>query len=183
MTDTVLARRYAQALFTLGGREGSDTLRKRGNCLRELCGMLAIQPMLGQTLKSPVIEVRDKKAVLNKLLARLGADATMMNFCFLLADKKRLGSLVAIAQSYGEMLDEADGIRRGKVTTAIQLSPAKQAALKDELQKRTGCKMELVFAVDPEILGGMVLAVGDKVLDSSLRAQLGNLRETLIRGL
>lgn len=183
MTDTVIAHRYAQALFSLGDREGPAALAKHGACLKGLAEMIDMQPMLSQTLKSPAIDIKDKKAVLATLLDRLGADGTMRNFCFLLADKKRLGSLCTIAESYVRMLDEVNGIKRGKVTTAIQLTPAKQSALKDALQKKAGGKMELVFAVDPEILGGMVLAVGDKVLDSSLRAQLGNLRETLIRGI
>jgi len=183
MTDTVIARRYAQALFTLGSKEGGDTLEKHGESLRCLAEMLAVQPMLAQTLKSPVIAASDKKAVLGTILGKLGASGIMHNFCFLLADKKRLGSLDAIAECYGEMLDQAKGIMRGKVTTAIMLAPGKQAALKDALQRKIGGKMELTFAVDPEILGGMVLAVGDKVLDSSLRAHLGILRETLIRGI
>lgn len=183
MTDTVIARRYAQALFAKGSRDGGGALEKRGGCLKDLCKMLDIQPMLAQTLRSPVIDATEKKAVLAALLGKLDADNVTRNFCFLLADKKRLGSLRAIAACYGEMLDQANGIRRGTVTTAIPLTPAKQAALKDALQRKTGARMELAFAVDPEILGGMVLAVGDRVLDSSLRAQLGNLRESLIRGL
>lgn len=183
MTDAVMAKRYAQALFALGGKAGSKELEAHGRCLAELAGMLRAQPMLAQTLKSPVIETDDKKAVLGKLLSKMGADTIMRNFCFLLADKKRLGSLPLIAGCYGDMLDSANGVKRGQVTTAVQLSPAKQAALRDALQRKAGGKMELTFAIDPEILGGMVLAVGDKVLDSSLRAQLGNLRKSLIRGL
>lgn len=183
MTDSVVAHRYAQALFSLGNKEGGGAREKHGVCLAELARMLAIQPKLAQTLKSPVIEISEKKAVLSELLKMLKADGTMRNFCFLLADKGRLGSLADIANSYGMMLDEANGVRRGKVITAIKLSPAMQANLKKELEKKAGGPMELVFAIDPEILGGMVLAVGDKVLDSSLRAQLGILRETLIRGM
>lgn len=182
MTDAVIARRYAHALFALGGNAGAQALEAHGRCLLDLTGMMREQPKLAQTLKSPAIGIADKKAVLATLLGRLGADATMKNFCFLLADKKRLGSLGRITECYGQMLDEANGVKRGRVTTAIQLTPAKQAALRDALQRKAGGKMELTFAIDPEILGGMVLAVGDKVLDSSLRAQLGNLRKSLIRG-
>ncbi|MDE7241338.1 ATP synthase F1 subunit delta, partial [Desulfovibrio sp.] len=119
---------------------------------------------------------------LSALLDKLGADKTMRNFCFLLADKERLASLRQIAEWYGILLDEANGVLRGKVITAIKLSKAKQEKLKAELAKKSGGDIELAFSVDPEILGGMVLAVGDKVLDSSLRAQLGILRETFKRG-
>ena len=182
MTDTVVARRYASALFALGRREGGDALSRHGACLAALGEMVALEPKLGAVLKSPVIGMEEKKAVLGALLDKLGADKTMRNFCFLLADKERLGSLVQIADWYGILLDDANGVLRGKVITAIKLSKEKQEKLRAELAKKSGGDIELAFSVDPEILGGMVLAVGDKVLDSSLRAQLGILRETFKRG-
>ena len=183
MTDNLAARRYAGALFALSGREGGDARDRHGKCLAGLAEMLRIEPRLAQTLKSPVVSGAEKKAVLDELLKYLDTDATMRNFCHLLADKGRLGALASIAAVYGDMLDAANGVLRGKVTTAIRLSPEKQARLREDLKKKIGSDIELGFAVDPEILGGMVLAVGDKVLDSSLRAQLGILRESLIRGM
>lgn len=183
MTENVVARRYASALFSLSGREGGDARTRHGECLADLADMMALAPKLALTLKSPVVETREKKAVVDELLKRLDADRTMRNFCHLLADKNRLGELGGIARCYSEMLDAANGILRGKVITAVRLSPQKQEALKEQLRKKIGADIELVFDVDPAILGGMVLAVGDKVLDSSLRAQLGILRETLIRGM
>ena len=80
------------------------------------------------------------------------------------------------------MLDEAKGILRGQCITAVKLSNDKKANLKDALQKKAGADIELTFAVDKDILGGMVLKLGDRVLDASLRAQLGILRETFKRG-
>lgn len=183
MTETVIARRYANALFALGKKEGESALEAHGACLAELADLLQVEPRLGVVLKSPVVSIPEKKAVLDSILQKLNADATMRNFCFLLADKERLGALADIANWYGILLDETKGILRGKVITAIQLSPARQAQVRDTLKKKTGSDMELVFSVDPEILGGMILAVGDRVLDSSLRAQLGILRENLKRGL
>lgn len=183
MTDNVIARRYAGALFAIGNREGGGAREKRGECLAAIAGMLEAEPKLGLTLKSPVVEIPEKKAVMREILKRMDADQTMRNFCDLLADKNRLGELAGIARCYGNMLDAANGILRGKVTTAINLSPEKRAALKERLKEKIGSDIELAFDVDPEILGGMVLTVGDKALDSSLRAQLAALRETLIRGM
>lgn len=183
MTETVGSRRYAGALFSLSGREGGNARERHGECLAGLVEMMRLEPRLAQTLKSPVISAQEKKGVLGELLKYLDADATMRNFCFLLADKGRLGELAAIERCYGDMLDAANGVLRGKVITAIRLTQAKQEKLKEELKRKIGSDIELRFDVDPEILGGMVLAVGDKVLDSSIRAQLGILRETLIRGI
>ncbi len=183
MNDAVIARRYAEALFSLSRREGGDAAERHGQCLAGLAGMIGLEPRLAQTLKSPVVSIAEKKAVLKELLKYLDSDVTMSNFCNLLADKGRLGALLSIERCYRDLLDASRGVVRGKVTTAIQLTPAKQDRLREELKKRIGSDIELQFDVDAEILGGMVLAVGDKVLDSSLRAQLGILRKSLIRGM
>lgn len=183
MTETVIARRYANALFALGRKQGGDALDRHGDCLADLAEMTRVEPKLGLALKSPVIGIDEKKALLGALLDKMAADATMRNFCFLLADKERLGVLADIADWYGILLDEANGILRGKVITAIKLSPERQAEIKASLAQKMGRDMQLVFSVDPAILGGMVLAVGDRVMDGSLRAQLGILRETLKRGI
>lgn len=183
MNDAIVARRYAAALFSLGKKQGEAAMDSYGQSLAELAEMLSSEPKLGQLLRSPVIGPDEKKAVLGALLDRMSAAPAMRNFCFLLADKERLGSLASIADWYGIMLDEAHGVLRGKVITAIKLSPERQVKLKEDLQKKIGKDMELVFSVDPEILGGMILAVGDRVLDSSLRAQLGAMRENLRRGM
>lgn len=183
MTDNVVARRYAGALFSLGKKQGLEALNSHGECLGSLCGAMAAEPRLEQVLKSPVIGIEEKKAILGSILEKLGGDKTMRNFCFLLADKERLGSLKAIADWYGILLDAANGILRGKVITAIALNPERQESLKQELQKKSGKNMELTFSVDPSILGGLVLAVGDKVMDSSLRAQLGMMHDILRRGI
>ena len=182
MINTVVARRYANAIFALGKKDGDAALSSRGDCLASLGEMLVAAPGLDLTLKSPVIGVSEKKAVLDKLLTKLKADQTMRNFCFLLADKERLAFLSEIAAWYGKLLDEAKGIIRGQCITAVQLSADKKSKLKDTLQQKAGTDIELTFAVDKDILGGMVLKMGDRVLDASLRAQLGVLRETFKRG-
>lgn len=183
MTETVIARRYAGALFSLGRKQGSDALEKHGQCLAELAALIQEQPRLGAVLKSPVVSPAEKKAVLKSVLDLLDADTTMRNFCYLLADKERLGVLKDIAGWYSILLDETRGILRGKVITAVRLTPEKQSHVRESLRSKTGKDMELVFSTDPEILGGMILAIGDRVLDSSLRAQLGMLRENLKKGL
>ena len=116
------------------------------------------------------------------LLKKIKADKTVSNFCLLLADKERLAYLGEIVGWYGKLLDDAKGIIRGTLTTAVELTDNKRAELKAELEKKAGASIELAFDVDASILGGVVLKVGDRVLDASLRAQLAILRETFKRG-
>ena len=182
MTDAVVARRYALALFTLGKKAGMKDLEQYGAGLTALDGLLASSPDLDKVFRSPVVTVAEKRKVLQKLLKTVGADKTMTNFCLLLADKGRLSSLRHIATCYGTLLDTEKGVIRGRLLTAVSLDNKKQAQLKDLLEKKAGKSIELAFDVDKSILGGVVLKVGDRVLDASLRAQLAILRDTIKRG-
>ena len=80
------------------------------------------------------------------------------------------------------MLDDASGIVSGKLVTAVALSDSRKVELKERLEKQTGKKLVLDYATNAEILGGLVLQIGDSVLDASLRAQLNILKETIKRG-
>ncbi len=182
MINTVVARRYANAIFALSEKEGTEALTKRGECLASLKNMIAATPGLDLTLKSPVVSIDEKKAVLGKLLDEIKADKIVRNFCFLLADKKRLAFFRDIAARFEELLDTKKGIIRGRVVTAISLAKNEKKKIEEELSKKSGGEIKLEFAEDPSILGGMVLHMGDRVLDASLRAQLSILRETFKRG-
>lgn len=144
--------------------------------------MVAVSPDLDKVFKSPVVSVDEKRHILEKLLKSLGAGKVVTNFCLLLADKGRLPSLRHIATYYGTLLDAEEGIIRGHLLTAVPLDEKKKTELKKLLEKKAGKSLELAFDVDKSILGGVVLSVGDRVLDASLRAQLAVLRDTIKRG-
>ena len=130
MTDTRIARRYASAIFALGENEGKTANAKRGETLKALDSLLDESPALDRVFKSPIITVAEKKKIVGDLLDKLDADPVTRNFCFLLADKDRLAFFRAIVQAFSKKLDEAQQIIRGKLTTAIALSAAKQKAVK-----------------------------------------------------
>lgn len=116
------------------------------------------------------------------MLVQCQAGTAEKNFFSLLADKGRLALIPVIVADFKAMLDEAKGISRGLVTTAIELDNDKKSEILSQLEKQTGRKLVLSYAVDTRILGGIVLKVGDIVYDASLRAQLDNLRESIKRG-
>ncbi len=182
MTDKRIARRYASAIFQLSMQEGGSVTGRRGRTLSSLKDLLDENAALENVFKSPIFTVEEKKKVISDLLDRVGADAVTRNFMCLLADKERLPCFRGIVQAYTRLLDEATGVVRGTLTTAIPLSQAKQKSVRQELAAKAGASLELAFNVDPSILGGIVLKVGDRILDSSLRAQLEILRGTLKRG-
>ena len=182
MTENVVARRYAKALFAVAQKGGDGDLDAYGKDLAGLADVLVTAPEALGFFKNPTFNANEKKAVLGDLLAKLSVKPTVKNFCDLLADKDRLPVLPAIAEVYKKMLEDAQGVVAGSLVTAVELPAARQAAIKDELSKKAGKTLVLDFAVDPEILGGVVLKVGDKVLDASLRAQLHILKEQIKRG-
>lgn len=182
MSGNIVARRYAKALFTVGQKQGAAELEAYGKQLAELAEVMAGAPEAMRFFKNPVFSVEEKKAVLGQITGKLGLTKTLGNFVSLLADKSRLVSLPEIAADFGAMLDELNGIVSGKLVTAVSLSDARKVELKERLEKQTGKKLVLDFDTNAEILGGVVLQIGDSVLDASLRAQLNILKETIKRG-
>ncbi len=182
MSGNIVARRYAGALFTVGTKAGDSALETYGKQLADLAGALAEAPEALRFFNNPVFSVAEKKAVLKQILEKLGVTGPVANFANLLADKSRLVNLPEIAADYKAKIDEAAGIVSGKLVTAVALSDARKVELKERLEKQTGKKLVLDYAADPDILGGVVLQIGDSVLDASLRAQLNILKETIKRG-
>ncbi|MDR2076067.1 MAG: F0F1 ATP synthase subunit delta [Desulfovibrio sp.] len=182
MTDSSIARRYARALFTLGRKTGAATLEEYAAALFALRDALAISPDLARVLHDPVFTVAEKCSVLEALGGKFGAGESLLNFWRLLADNNRLTELANIAAAFGAFLDEEKNILHGRLATAVPLSAEQQKALAGELQTKTGRALALEFTVNPEILGGVVLSLGDQVLDASLRAQLSILKDTIRKG-
>ena len=127
-----------------------------------------------------------RDVVVNISLETPSVSANEMNILILSTEGvrpfKTYTSLPEIAEDFGAMLDEKNGVVSGKLVTAVALSDPRKVELKQRLEQQTGKKLELSFATDAEILGGVVLQIGDSVLDASLRAQLNILKETIKRG-
>lgn len=182
MIGNVVARRYARALFSLGKKTGGGELEAYGKSLSELAVVLEQSPALLRVLKNPIFSVEEKKGVMAKVLEKVSAAPTVANFVKLLADKERLDILPEIAADFGALLDAEKGVMRGVLVTAVPLSEAKAGEVKTKLEGQTGKKLELDFSDDAGILGGVVLKIGDMILDASLRAQLGIMKENIKRG-
>ena len=182
MTGNIVSRRYAKALFSVGQKQGEKSLVEYGEVLVELSSALKDSPEGLRFFQNPVFSAEEKKAVLGKLLESGSDGDVVKNFCYLLADKGRLSCISEIAHEYSKMLDAVQGVVRGKLVTAIQLTQKRQSEIKDRLEDQLKCKLELEFAVSQKILGGVVLKVGSKVLDASIRAQLQMMKEQIKRG-
>lgn len=182
MTGDIVARRYAHALFAIGREQGLNELESYGRTFEKLTDLLDQSQDLDRLLRAPVISAGEKNAVLDKVLKGLDASPIMFSFCHLLAEKTRLPLLRAVADAYRAQLDEAKGVVRGTVVTAVPLDSQREQELAATLGKKAGAQLVLGFEVDPDILGGLVLHLGNTVMDASLRAQLCALIDTIKRG-
>ncbi|KAF5033082.1 ATP synthase subunit delta [anaerobic digester metagenome] len=182
MTGNIVARRYAKALFALAKKAGKKAPAEYGKDMEAFASVLEASPDLLKVFANPVVAAEDKKAVLAGVVGKLGLKPMVVNFLSLLADKERLAFVLEVSAYYRTLLDEAEGVLRGQLVTAYALSDQRQDQIKAKLEKQSGKKLVLSFGVDPAILGGVLLKVGDKVLDASLRAQLEILKEQIKRG-
>ena len=145
MNGDIVAQRYAKALFALGQQEGMAKLEQYGENLSALEGVLEDSPELVRLFHIPVISVAEKQKVLSQVLDKLDVDPMIKNFCSLLAEKERLPLFEEIAEAFGKLLDEAWGVVRGKLLTAVSLSKEQQAGILARLEKQTSKQIALKF--------------------------------------
>jgi len=182
LIGNVVSRRYAKALFAVGAATGEAEQAKYGEQLVAIGASIEDAPEATAFFKNPTFSVEEKKEVLNQLIEKVSVDPMVKNFCELLADNGRVEMLPAVASDYKAMIDAVTGVIAGELTTVSELNEERKSAIQANLEKQAGKKLELSFATDKEILGGIVLKVGDKVMDASLKAQLQILKENIKRG-
>jgi ATP synthase F1 delta subunit len=128
---------------------------------------------------SPRFSTAEKKEAIRRIIS--GADERFLNFLELLAERHRLPVTFRTRRAFDELWREERKLLSVQVTSAVELDAALVKSIGDRIQERTGRQIELDSKLDPEILGGLVLRVGNKVLDASVRGRLDRLRRTLTR--
>ncbi len=172
-----LARRYAKALFGLA--TDKKVVDKVGTDLRALRQAFTVSPELGAVLGSTRNSRASRKAIVDALLQRIGANELVKTFSYLLLDKERLVAIPDISREIDAMIEEKAGRVQAEVTSAVALTPAQLASITTTLEQLSGKKVIVEKKQDPSLLGGVVAKVGDVVYDGSLRTQLRALRDQL----
>lgn len=177
MKQTILARRYAKALFAVGKEQG--TYEAYNDALQGLGALYEATPEVADALTNPLYPVDVREKVMAGIVSSMDVDKVMGNFLNLLVQKKRAEILPEIAEEYKIMVDDEKNISHGSVISAVELSDELQAKVQATLEKLTGKKVELTTSVDPSIIGGVIAKVGDLVLDGSIKAQLAGLKDSI----
>ncbi len=177
MKHTILARRYAKALFAVG--KENDAYEAYNETLQGVAGLYISTPEVADALTNPLYPIDVREKVMAGLINSIGVDKVSANFLNLLVEKRRAEILPEIAEEYKIMVDEEKNISHGSVTSAVELSDELQAKIQAALEKLTGKKVELSTSVDPSLIGGIVAKVGDLVLDGSIKTQLAGLKDSI----
>jgi len=131
-------------------------------------------------LESPAVTKEEKRGVADKISARLGASKILRNFLLVIIDHQRMHQLPEILECFQNVLHERQGIAEAEIFSAIVLNDTQKTEMKQTLERVTGRKIEAKFSLDPNLLGGALVRVGDTIYDGSLRNRLNGLRERLL---
>lgn len=171
----VAHRTYARALFEAAKDEGRlDGVHEQ---LADFVATVDQVEELRAVLESPELDSRAKAALLDQVLG--DADELVRNFVRLLAEKGRSGELDEIAREFEALVAQDQGILDVELTTAVDLSQQEFDDLVVRVGQASGRKVRASRAVDPDLVGGLVLQIGSRRLDASIRGRLERLRQEL----
>ena len=172
-----IAQVYARSLFEVATDQGDVEV------VREQLGQLADALESSQDLRlfcfSPYFSSEEKKRGLQAAL--VDVDPSVERFLMVLVENERLPLIARIRREYDHLCDEAEDLLAVTVTSAVALDPSVISRLVDQISQQTGSRVELTEKVDPSIVGGVVLRVGNSILDASIANRLENLRTKVAR--
>jgi ATP synthase F1 delta subunit len=173
-----IAEVYGRSLYEVASEhDKTDEIREQ---LGQIAEALETNRELGIYFFSPYFSTQEKKDGLGKLLD--GADDILINFLELLIEKHRMPVIFRIRRHYDTLWERDHHVLPVRIATAVALDEGVARKLGEQIEKSTGQKIELTASVDPDILGGIVLRVGNSILDASIRNRLENLRKAVARG-
>ena len=172
-----MAGRYANAVFELAqDQKAVDAVSADLGSLRRA---LESSPDLARLVRSPVFSAEDQAKALKAILEKMGAHPLTSKFVLLLAHKRRLFALIQVIAAYEHLLAKSRGETEAEITAARHLNDDEIAELKAVLKTGLGKEPRLHSRIDPTLLGGLIVKIGSRMIDSSLRTKLDSLRAAM----
>jgi F-type H+-transporting ATPase subunit delta len=169
-----MAGRYAAALFELAKEQKQLDQVERD--VASFQALLEASPDLARLVRSPVISAAAQARALNAILAKVGISGFTSNFLQLIVRNRRLFAIGDMLRAFQALLARERGEVSADVTSAHPLSQEQMQVLSDSLKASIGKHVQIRTRVDPNLLGGLIVKVGSKMIDSSLRTKLDNLK-------
>ena len=169
LVSSEISEPYAQALMSLA--QQNDLTDQFGETFRELDSLMSESQEFKDFVLNPVIKNEDKKNVLKQVMG--DANPYLTNFMMLLVDKRRIIFLESIVDQYLSLLRKLNQTVLADVTSATELNDEQKSQIVDKVKQIVEARdVELKTTVDPSLIGGVIIKVGSKVIDASLRGQL-----------
>lgn len=174
LENRLIAKRYALALMGVAG-DNAAAVASEAQALQEVCALADVQrflhnPLLSRTQSAEVVEV---------LLSKIGASEALKGTVVRMAHNRRLPVLADMLEQFVLLVEAAAGIMRVKIVSAKALSDADISQLADKIAKRYDCALNVETQVDPSLIGGVQLRMGDRLIDYSVASKLERLRAHL----
>lgn len=177
--NTIIADRYSQALVETA-KEGKLTFGKISEDLTKISTILEQSKDLGEFLNNPLRSIEDKKEIIGRVFSE-EIDTLMVNFLKILVDKNRFSLFNDILNAYRETLDDINNISKVRVTSAVEMTKEAQDKLKSKLEEKLKKKVVFDMDINPDIIAGLVIKIGDNVVDMSLKHKLEDLSKNIIK--
>jgi F-type H+-transporting ATPase subunit delta len=177
MSVSLVARRYATALYQLGNETGA--LEALTGEVDRMAAAYSASAELRGALENPLVAHASKRAVVEEIAERLSVSTLTKNALAMLVDRRRIKTLPLIASALRELADREKGVLRAEVSSAAPLSDAYCTKLREQLQRITGKQVLIERTENPALIAGVVTRIGDRVLDGSLRTRLLTLKDAL----
>ena len=180
MTRSKVSKRYAKALLSLGMEDGR--YQDYGKELRAFADFYESHAELNQAITNPAFTLQDRTQILKALLDKTAPSATLRNFLNLLLDKGRISAVGQISAFYEQLTDEVSNIVGAEVVVPRPLAGEAETRLARALEQMTSKKVRMKVRQDKSIVGGIIVKIGDLVVDGSVKAQVQGIKESLKRG-
>jgi F-type H+-transporting ATPase subunit delta len=169
-----VAGRYANALFDLATEDKS--VAQTGTALSTFAAIVAGSNDLQRVMRSPVFKTEDQLATVEAIAAKAKINGLALNFLKLMSANRRLAAVPAAILAYQALVAKSKGEITAEVTSAEKLSAKQLADLKASLKAAMGSDVTLATTVDASLLGGLIVKVGSRMMDNSLKTKLQNLK-------
>jgi F-type H+-transporting ATPase subunit delta len=179
MRDTTIAQNYAETLLALASK--AKDLRGWGAMITDIADAMGVNPTLRLFLESPRVAATEKNAVLSAAFSDK-MPRNFLRFLQSLVTHRRQMLIPEIAREYLDLVDAAEGRIHARVTVARETGEEEKSAIATQLSRMFGKDVVPHLSVDPRIMGGVIVHVGDTVLDGSVQKRLVSLRRRMLAG-
>ncbi len=174
--ESSVAKRYSKALFLLN--KNSENMNIKLLC--QFASIIDNNKPTATFLSHPIITKQNKMAFIEEIMSKHKLEKLYMNFIKVIVEAGRINLFSQIMSGYLKLVDEANGYIRADVTTALEISDSQKEAIGKNIKKLMGENIDIMFSINPSILGGFVVKAGNKVLDLSLAHSLSSIEKMVL---